>query len=131
MRNSKPQRCVQQHKSLKVTRNATNADKQINEASKQFFANNLFKISCQYTQSMLSFYKSCLNVLNVQSNGELLLFLSKILIETKNLFNKKTIFDKNCSKRFISVEIFSEVTKTSKQHKSRKAVKNFKKRKNC
>ena len=37
MRDSKPQRCVQQHKLLKVTRNATNRDRHINEASKQFF----------------------------------------------------------------------------------------------
>ena len=38
MRDSKPQRCVQQHKSLKATRNLTNRDKHINEASKQTFA---------------------------------------------------------------------------------------------
>ena len=36
MRDSKPQRCVQQHKSLEVTGNATNQDKHIYEASKQF-----------------------------------------------------------------------------------------------
>ena len=36
-RDSKPQRCVQQHKWLKVTRNAVNRDKHINEASKQTF----------------------------------------------------------------------------------------------
>ena len=36
MRDSK-----QQHKLLKVTRNTTNRDKHINEASKQAFANNL------------------------------------------------------------------------------------------
>ena len=35
MRDSKPQRCVQQEKSLKVTRNATHKNKHINEASKQ------------------------------------------------------------------------------------------------
>ena len=58
-RESKPQRCVQQHKLLKVTRNATNRDKHINEASKQIFANNLFKISCKYMQSMLSNWKIC------------------------------------------------------------------------
>ena len=44
MRDSKPQCCVQQHKSLKVTRHGTNRDKNINEALKQIFANNLFKI---------------------------------------------------------------------------------------
>ena len=40
MRDSKPQRCAQQHKSLKVTRNATNRDQHIKEASKQTFAKN-------------------------------------------------------------------------------------------
>ena len=43
MRDSKPQCCVQQQKSLKVNRNATNRNKHINEASKQTFAINLFK----------------------------------------------------------------------------------------
>ena len=52
MRDSKPQRCVQQHESLKVTRNATNREKHINETLKQAFATNLFKISCKYTQGM-------------------------------------------------------------------------------
>ena len=42
MRDSKPQPCVQQHKLLKVTWNATNRDKHINEALKQTFANNIF-----------------------------------------------------------------------------------------
>ena len=42
MRDSKPQRCVQQHKLLKMTQSATNRDNHINEASKQTFANNLF-----------------------------------------------------------------------------------------
>ena len=43
MRNSKPQRCIQQHKSLKMTRNPTNRDKHINEASKQTFPAISFK----------------------------------------------------------------------------------------
>ena len=42
MRDIKPQRFVQLLKLLKVTRNATNVNKHINEASKQTFANNLF-----------------------------------------------------------------------------------------
>ena len=46
MRNSKPQLCVQMHESLRVTQTAKNWVKHINEASKQIFANNLFKISC-------------------------------------------------------------------------------------
>ena len=64
MRDSKPRRFVQQHKSLKVTRNATNRDKHINEASKQIFANNHFKLSCKYTQGMLSNWKICFDVFN-------------------------------------------------------------------
>ena len=35
MRDSKPQRCVQDHKWLTVIPNATNRDKNINETSKQ------------------------------------------------------------------------------------------------
>ena len=35
MRDSKQQRCVQKHASLKVARKATNGDKHINEESKQ------------------------------------------------------------------------------------------------
>ena len=38
MRDSKPQRCVLQHKSEKVTENATKRDKHMNEASKQILA---------------------------------------------------------------------------------------------
>ena len=45
MHDSKTQRRIQQHKLLKGTRNVTNRDKHINEALKQIFANNLFKIS--------------------------------------------------------------------------------------
>ena len=52
MRDSKPQRCILQHKSLNVTQNATNGNKRINEVSKQVFANNLFKISINYTQGI-------------------------------------------------------------------------------
>ena len=54
MRDSEPQCCVQQHNLLKVKRNGTNRDKHKNEASKQTFATNYFKISCKYTQGMLS-----------------------------------------------------------------------------
>ena len=45
MHDSKPQ-----HNSLKVTGNAKNRDKHINEASKQTFANNLFKILCKHAR---------------------------------------------------------------------------------
>ena len=74
MRDSKPQRCIQQHKSLKVTRNATNQDKHINEASKETFANNLCKTSCKYTQGMLSNWKISLNTLNIQNMTNICVF---------------------------------------------------------
>ena len=67
MRDSKPQRCIQQHKSLKVTRNATNRDKHINKASKQTFANNLFKIFCKRKQVMFSNWVICFNVINLRT----------------------------------------------------------------
>ena len=78
LRDRKPQRCVQQHKLLKVTRNATNRDKHINEASKKIFANNLFKMSCKCTEGMLSNCKICFNVINIRTYDELLCNLSKI-----------------------------------------------------
>ena len=79
MRDSKPQRCVQQHNSFKVARNATNPNKHINEASKQAFANNLLKIFSKYTQSILSNWKICCNVINTRTYDELLCNLSNIL----------------------------------------------------
>ena len=78
MRDSKPQRRVQQHMLLKVTQNETNRDKHINEASKQTFANNLFKTSCKYMQGMLSNWKIYFNVFNIQTYDEFLCNLSKI-----------------------------------------------------
>ena len=78
MRDSKPQRCVQQHKSLKVTPNASNRDKKINEALKQVFAHNLFKISCKDTQGMLSNWKICFKVSNMRTYDEVLRNLIKI-----------------------------------------------------
>ena len=75
MHESKAQRWVQCHKSLKVTQSATNGGERINKASKQSFANNFFviyckhnllptifcnnvnKISCKYTQVLLSSWK--------------------------------------------------------------------------
>ena len=77
-RDSKPQSCVQQHKSLKVTRNTTNPDKHINEASKQAFANNLFKMSCKYTLGMLSNRRICCNVFHTRCYDDFLCTLSKI-----------------------------------------------------
>ena len=78
MRESNPQRCVQQHNSLKVTRNATNRDKHMNEASKQTLAYSLLKISCKYTQRMPSNWKICFNVNNIRSDDESLCNLSEI-----------------------------------------------------
>ena len=42
MRDKKPQRCVQQHKSLNAIRNARNRNKHINEGSKQTFPTVFF-----------------------------------------------------------------------------------------
>ena len=62
MRDSKPQRCVQHHKSLEVTQNAINRDKPINEAFKQIFANNLVKISYKNMQDKPFNWNVCFNV---------------------------------------------------------------------
>ena len=78
MRDSKPQRFVQLHKLLKVTRNATNVDKHINEASKQTFANNLFQILCNYMQGMVFNRNICGNAFNIRIYDEFLCILSKI-----------------------------------------------------
>ena len=78
MRDAKVQRCVQQHKSFKVTRNATNRDKHINEASKQTFAYNIFKMSCKYMQGMLSNWKICFNLINIRVYDESLCNLGKL-----------------------------------------------------
>ena len=78
MRDSKPQRCVQHHKSLKVTQNAINRDKHINEASKQTFANNLFEILCKCTQGMVFIRNICGNAFNIRNYDEFVCILSKI-----------------------------------------------------
>ena len=67
MHDSKPQ-----HNSLKVTGNAKNRDKHINEASKQTFANNLVKKTCKDLQGMLSNLKICFNVFNIKTYDEFL-----------------------------------------------------------
>ena len=76
---SKPQGCDQQHKLLKVTWNATNRCKHKNQASKQSFANNLFKISCKYTQGMLSNWKLWFNGFNIRIYDEILCSLGKLM----------------------------------------------------
>ena len=78
MGDNQPKRFAQQHRWLKVTRNATNGDKHVNEASKQIFASNLFTISRKYTHSMLSDRKICFNALNIQNYDDFLCDLSKI-----------------------------------------------------
>ena len=78
MRDSKPQRCVQHHKSLKVTQNALNRDKHINEASKQTFANNLFWIICKCMQGMVFNRNICGNAFNLRNYDEFVCILSKI-----------------------------------------------------
>ena len=77
-RDSKPRRCVQQHKSLKLKRNAKNRNKHINEASKQTFANILFKILCTNMQNMLSDWKICLKIINISTYDKSLSNLRKI-----------------------------------------------------
>ena len=79
MHDNKPHRCVQQHKSLKVTQKATNRDKHINEASKQTFANNLFQISPKYTQGMLSNPKICFNALKIRNYEDFFVFRAKLI----------------------------------------------------
>ena len=79
MRDNKPQNNVSQHKPLKVTRNATNQRKHINEASKPTFANNFFKMSCKNTQRMFSKWKICFNVNKIQTYHELLCNLNEII----------------------------------------------------
>ena len=82
MHYSKPQ-----HNSLKVTRNATNRVKHINEASKQIFVNNLFKESRKYTQGMLSNWKICFHVFNILTYDELFCTLKNII----KLFNERPL----------------------------------------
>ena len=50
------------NKSLKVTQNAINRDKHINEAFKQIFANNLVKISYKNMQGKPFNWNVCFNV---------------------------------------------------------------------
>ena len=78
MRDSKPQRFVRQHESLKVTRNATNQDKHVNEASKQMLVNISFKRSCKNTQIMFYNWNICFNVIKVQIYEKSLCNMSKI-----------------------------------------------------
>ena len=54
--------CVQHHKSLKVTQNAINRDKHVNETFKQIFANNLVKISYKNMQDKPLNWNVCFNV---------------------------------------------------------------------
>ena len=60
-----------------MTQNATNRNNYINEGWKRTFANNLFKMSRQYMQGMLSNGKICFNVIIMRTDDELLCDLSK------------------------------------------------------
>ena len=77
-RDSKPQRCVQQHNSLELKRNAKNRNKHINEASKQTFANILAKILCTNMPNMLSNWKICLKIINISNYDQSLSNLRKV-----------------------------------------------------
>ena len=76
-RDSKPQRDVQQQKLLKLTWFATNRDKPIHKASKQTFANNLLKMSFNYTKRILFNWKICFKVINKRTYVKLLGNLNK------------------------------------------------------
>ena len=43
------------------------ANKHINEASKETYATNPFKISCKFTQGMFCNKKICFNLVNIQT----------------------------------------------------------------
>ena len=61
-----------------MTRNETNGDKHINEATKQIFASNLFKLSRKYTQGMLSNPRICFNALKIRNYHQFFCLLSEI-----------------------------------------------------
>ena len=67
----------------------------MNEASKQIFANNLFKMSCKYTQGIPSKWKICFNVINIRTYDELLLNLSKIYETVKQTTRNNFTVDVN------------------------------------
>ena len=69
--------CLQQHKSLKVTRNATNPNKHLKEACKQNFAKNMCKTSCNHAQGMLSNWMSCFNATSLPKFDNVWCVLSK------------------------------------------------------
>ena len=51
----------------------------MNEESEQVFADNLFKISCKYTQGTLFNWKICFNVFNTRTYGGFLCNLAKLM----------------------------------------------------
>ena len=79
MRDSKLQRCIQQHKELKVIQKATNGDKHIHEAFKQTFAHNLSKLSFKYTQGKLFNWNICFDILNIRNYDQCFVFWANIL----------------------------------------------------
>ena len=80
MRDSKPQHCVQQHKSLKMKPNATNQDKHIKEASKKL----LLTI---FSKSHANIRKVCFLIgkfVLMSSIYELIITFVFILVKIKN-----------------------------------------------
>ena len=76
----------------------------MNEASKQIFANDLFKMSCKYTQGIFSKWKICFNVINIRTYDELLSNLSKIFETVKQTTcNNFTVDVNKLQKQFQSV----------------------------
>ena len=63
---------------MKVTVNAINRDKHINEASQQTVDDNLFKISCKCAKGMFSDWKICFNVFNIRTYVLEMCNLSKV-----------------------------------------------------
>ena len=80
-------------KTLKVTSNTTNGDKHTNEASKQLFANYLFKISCNNTQGMISNWKICFNAFNIRNCDQICAFWKQLMKWSSEWFILTSQFD--------------------------------------
>ena len=70
MRDSEPQRCIQEHKPLNPTPKTTKGNKHKNETSKSTFAYNLFKTANKHTQGMFSNRMICFNALKSKNYDE-------------------------------------------------------------
>ena len=78
MRDSRPQRCVQELKTSKPPQNATNENKHINTPFKKNSADDQLKITSKYTQGTFSNRKICFNVLNKKNYDKDFKILSQI-----------------------------------------------------